>query len=263
MSEFVTEFKPLYDDLTRVDGLSVARALEMTAAFEEGRGLGVPAVYVSTAITSGGYARDKSLSRDEVIAANNRSGRLIAGSLNETRDPVLAPDNSMLPTELGHVRNWKDSDYILFYFCWLSGLSVSATAWIEQQLEGEIYKDILADANKTKRENGERVPNEERWPAYKVFVEVVLANLTIAEARPGGRRAENCEFMLQLVDVDYSLGCRAEEMYAEARRLDLLAPTFAPDLPSPLSEDVAALRKLEAKVGVERRPVELVPVHLR
>ena len=264
MGNFVTRFQPLYASLTDLDqGPTVSRALEMVEEFEKAEKLKVPKVYVSTSITSGGYARDPNLSREQVIAANNRVGGLIAGSLSENESPVLESTNSMLPTELGHVKGWLDSDYILFYFCWLAGLSASGAAWVERQLKEPVYEETLRLANRTKRDDGSRIPNEERWPYYKVFVEVTLANLSLAEALPDGNRAEGSKLMLQLVDVERSLGCQAERMFAEARRLDLLAPTFAPDLASPLAEEVAALLKLEAKVGVARRPVELVPVRLR
>jgi hypothetical protein len=260
---FTTKFQPFYQALVQEKDPPVAKAVAMAEAYESSEELEVPSVYVSTAITSGGWLHDETLSREEVIAANNRTGGMIATSLYESGDRVLAPENTMLPTELKHVHGWLDSDYILFYFCWLSGLSVSGTAWVERQLQEPQYAAILATANRATREDGKPVPNGERWPAYRVFVEVVMSNLALAEAQKKGKRADGCRFMLQLVDVEYSLGCRAEEIYADVRGLDRLAPSFAADLAPPLGPDLDKLRTLGAKVGLERHPSELVPVLLR
>lgn len=69
--------------------------------------------------------------------------------------------------------------------------------------------------------------------------------------------------MLQLIDVEFSLGCQAEQMYADARGLDRLAFTAAADLPDPIGSDLAELGRLGAMIGRSRMPVELVPVLLR
>jgi hypothetical protein len=65
--------------------------------------------------------------------------------------------------------------------------------------------------------------NDDRWPSYRTFVEVLLAKLALAGARPDAMQDDGCQLLLQLVDVEYSLGCRAEQIYAEARGLDRLA----------------------------------------
>lgn len=255
MGDFVSAFKPLYDDLLK--GGSVANAVATAARFQEEHDLALPSVYVSTAITSGGYKRDTSLELPEIIKRNNRSAALIATALAANDAPHFAANNTMLPTELGPVKGWGDSDYILFYFCWLSGLSPAGAAWIEKRLAEPAYQPILAAANDRKK------PNDERWPPYRLFVEIVLGNLPLAEAQPNGKRSDGCSLLLQLVDVGYSLGCQAEQIYADARGLDRLAPSFDAGLPDPLGAEVKALTALGATVGTERKPVELVPVQLR
>jgi hypothetical protein len=92
---------------------------------------------------------------------------------------------------------------------------------------------------------------------------VALAKLALAEARPDGKRADGADLLVQLVDYHESLGCRAEEIFADVRGLDRLSPTLADDLAGPLQTDVADLRGRGATVGVDRHPVELVPTLLR
>jgi hypothetical protein len=257
--DFASAFKPLYDDLvnSEVTALTVSDAVEKALAFQGREDLVVPRIYFSTAITSGGFFRDKSLSLPEVIARNGRTAQLVVSALVEYRAPSVSPKDMMLPTELGKVPGWADSHYLLFYFCWLSGLSRSGTAWVENELKDPVYRPILEIANDRGKSN------DDRWPSYRTFVEVLLAKLALAEARPDAMQDDGCQLLLQLVDVEYSLGCRAEQIYAEARGLDRLAPTFSPDVASALGQEIAALKGLGSTVGAERKPVELVPVQLR
>jgi hypothetical protein len=256
MTDFVSAFKPLYDNLL-VPDLSPAAAVQKAVDFEASKGLSIPTVYASTAITSGGHRRDESLPRGEAIAKNNASGTMIATALQAYDAPLITPINTMLPTELGHVPNWSDSQYILFYFSWLSGLTPAGTTWLEQQLEDPAYAGIITAADEFEK------PNEERWPYYRTFVEITLTKLALAESRPGGKRSDGCEVLLQLVDVEYSLGCKSEQIYADVRGLDRIAPTFGTELAGPLAADRADLLALKATVGTTRQPVELVPILLR
>ena len=253
---FISMFKPLYDSIVQ-GGPSVADAVGEAVAFEDEHELMVPRLYVSTAITSAGYKRDTSLDLSDVISRNNTAAGLVMWALVEREAPHIDPTEVMLPTELGTVPGWCDSDYLLFCFAWLSGLSASGSEWLMAQLSDPVYEPIVALAN------DRRQPNEVRWPHYRVFAEVALAKLALAESRKGGKRADGAEFLLQLIDTQESLGCRAEEIYADVRGLDRLSPTFAADLGGPLGAAVRQLSDLGASVGRERRPVELVPVLLR
>lgn len=256
MSDFISAFKLFYTELEQ-PGVSVSGAIRKATAFEEKHALPIPRIYVSTAITSGGYFRDKSLSGRDVVTRNNRSATMLMTALIDAEAPHIAANDVMLPTELGPVPGWADSHYLLFYFSWLSGLSPSGAEWLETEMAEPVYAPILGTANDRKR------TNEERWPSYRAFVEVALAKVALAEAREDGKRADGSEILLQLVDVEFSLGCRSEQMYADARGLDRISLTCAADLPDPLGADLAELERLGSKVGVPRMPAELVPVLLR
>lgn len=254
---FTSAFKPLYDGLVTANP-GVAEAVELAIAFEEAHSLATPRVYASTAITSGGHSRDKSLTKlDDVIARNNRSAQLIMSALISYDAPQVGPRDVMLPTELGKVPSWTDSDYLLFYFAWLAGLSRAGAWWLEQRLAESVYAPILAVANDRSLENAQR------WPHYRAFTEIALTSLALAEALPNGKRRDGSEFLLQLVDVQESLGCRAERLFADARGLDRVSVSFPDDLTGALGAEIAELRRLRATAGVRGQPVELVPVLLR
>jgi hypothetical protein len=254
--DFVSVFKPIFDGIVQT-GPGVAEAVAQMIAFEDAHDLDTPRVYVSTAITSGGHRRDPTLEIDEVIPRNNRAATLVMSALAAHGAPQVEPAGVMVPTELRKVRGWGDTHYLLFYFAWLAGLSAEGTSWLQEQLAEPVYEPTLAKAN------DRSLTNEERWPHYRVFTEIALAKLALAEARPRGKRTDGSSLLLQLIDVHQSLGCRAEEIFADVRELDRLAPTFAADLTGALGSEIGELQKLGATTGIDRRPVELVPVLLR
>ncbi|MDP9224402.1 MAG: hypothetical protein M3P18_11230 [Actinomycetota bacterium] len=254
--QFVSAFQPLYDSIVQA-APTVPDAIALTAAFEDARQLDVPRVYVSTAITSAGYKRDPTLDLGEVIRCNNAAAAHIMSSLVKHDAPQIRSADVMLPTELGKVPGWRDSDYLLYYFSWLAGLTPIGTAWLEGRMADSVYAPIRAIADDRER------PNDERWPQYRAFAELMLTNLAVAESRADGKRAAGADILLQLIDTQESLGCRAEELYADVRGLDRLSVTFAAPLPDPLGPVVARLRELNASVGRDRKQVELVPVVLR
>jgi tRNA(Arg) A34 adenosine deaminase TadA len=252
---FRSSYRALYREIGEISP-SVPNAIARAIAYEDERNLETPRVYVSTAITSGGYRRDSSLALGEVIARNNHAALLMAHELQAHDAPHVTPYEVMLPVELGPVEGWGDTDYLLFYFAWLGGLTEVGAAWLVDQLSGSAYQPIRAVADDRRRSN------EDRWPQYKIFVEVALTTLAVAEARPGAKRADGADLMLQLIDVETSLGCRAERLFADARGLTRLAPTFGPEVSDKVGAQVAALNALGVQVGALRKAVELVPLSL-
>jgi hypothetical protein len=157
----------------------------------------------------------------------------------------------MIPTEIGSMTfagggSWTDTDYLEFYLAYAAGLSIAATKKMEKSFATPDYASLLSLANDRDR------TNDERWPAYRVFTEVALAKLQ-GLLRTGGAEYEPFSVMLQLVDVEMSLGCRAEELYASYFGLDLVMPAIARDRlahDDPLGPDLDTLRELGAVVGV-------------
>jgi hypothetical protein len=221
-------------------------------------------VYVSTAITSGGYIRDKKLDIRAVIEANNQTSGLLVGELVNAGGAVTAT-NVMVPTEIGKVRwpdghSWRDTDYMTFYFAYASGLSGEAAEKLMAGLAVAEYEAILRTAN-----DRENLNNEERWPSYRAFTQIALGMVAGLLRSPKAQSYPAFESMLQLVDVDLSLGCQSERLYANFFGLDLIVPAVnEPSLPEnhPLRLELTELRNLGARVGVAASPVMPVAVTL-
>lgn len=252
---FETIYKPAYDCIVQ-SGPSVPDAVALVLEIQRHSTHETPALYASTAITSAGFKRDVALEFGEVVRLNNLTSALIMNDLARDGAADVSPANVMLPTELGKVPGWSDSDYLLFYFCWLAGLDDDGAKLVADQMLDPVRAGIVAAAN------DRTLTNEQRWPSYRVMVEILLTNIAIAEAT-GGRTHRGARTLVQLVDTKESLGCRAEQMYADARGLDCVAVTLDDSVSEQLRELRERLEALGAEVGVPRRPAQLVPLHLR
>lgn len=253
---FATTFKPVYDELVRAPR-TVAEAVQMCLRFEHTYNLRTPRIYASTAITSAGFKRVPGLDLAEVIRLNNETAAELMGELAAGGSPGIYAPEVMLPTELGKISGWEDSDYIAFYCAWLTGLSAEATSWIEGRLADPLVADIASKADDRTKSN------EERWPYYALLVEVLLTNLAVVEHRRGARVQDACITLLQLVDTTESLGCRAETLYAEARGLDIVTVTHDITFAGPLQDKLARLEEVGVVVGTKRTPVQLAALILR
>lgn len=228
---FKTDRASVLDTVTRSDS-TVPSAVQAMISHEEDTRRGVPELYVSTAISSGGHywnpVHDENLGR--IIDANNETATLFAAEVHDAMRDYFNPTNVMLPTELGKVyfnrasnAKWLDSDYMLFYVTWLSGLSVTGTVLLVEEMVKPMYSTLLDVMN------GRDRPHDERWPSYQMFMEIVCSKISLVENQPRGRRSEGSHSLIQLVDTNHSLGARAEALFAEVRDLEIVAPLFRPE----------------------------------
>jgi hypothetical protein len=164
----------------------------------------------------------------------------------------------MVPTELGKVPSWKDTDYLTFYFAWMAGLNSVGTEQLCRSLDDPFYSPMKEIANTR------GIPNDRRWESYRLFTEVLISKLQTVESRDSTRAGESVNTLIQLVDVDKSLGCQAERIFADVLRLDIIAPTFEiGQLSGELADYVSGLHGRGAVVGTTRTPVEMVALALR
>jgi hypothetical protein len=260
LSDWHSAWKPFYDSIVAA-GPAPHVAVGQALQFGEQLDIPTPRFYVSTAITSAGWRRHPDL-RDpsriaEAVARNNHTASLILGALVGNANSLVTERSMMVPTDLEKVPGWKDTDYLIFYFAWSAGLNADGAQRFAQSFHEDQYLPILASAN------NRDLTNDQRWPAYQLFSEVALTKLRLAESNPNTRVGDEAHTLLQLIDVEESLGCRAERLFADARGLDIVIPTFKDELPGELGEVVGALRELKATVGGARTDVELTPVALR
>jgi hypothetical protein len=251
--------KPAYDSIV-ARAPTPAKAVQMMIDFEAGHGLTTPLVYVSTAITSGGFRRDPQYSDpaavDRAIVMNAAACARLMAVIAGQPEPFVTVDNVMVPTELGAVPEWRDSHYLEFGFAWCAGLTGQAAEAYSQALASPELASIRAEADARERTNAER------WPAYAQFAKAATVEAALARRALGADARPSSRFLLQLVDVGYSLGCQAETVLARGLGWDILTVAVGGTLTGAALTDVQALHALRATVGAVSQPIEIVPVDL-
>lgn len=171
-------------------------------------GLQHPLFYASTTITSGGFRRDEEMPIGEAISANTDIARRVVdeGLLRGGLDPALV----VLPSELGKVPEWKQTDYLQFWLYIIRAVDPGAA----YQLEDEWFKD----SNKNLVSIGEKMESsaahEERQNAYIDFVREFQAMLTDPVTQGLLTPRWPAPVVIPIFDNDMSLGCSAEYYFA-------------------------------------------------
>ena len=215
-AEWHSAWKPVFDDIVAT-GPTAEGAVGMVLRYGEQQRMKVPRFYASTAITTAGWRRapelqDPARIRD-AIERNNRTASRILGALVANPQSLVSDTSLMVPTDLGKVPGWEDTDYLNFYFAWASGLNAEGTSAYVASFDDPVYADVLRQAN------DRSLSNEERWPAYKFFAEAAISKIQSVESLPDMRGDDGAAILLQLVDVEESLGCRAERLFADSWRI--------------------------------------------
>jgi hypothetical protein len=142
--------KPAYDSIV-AQAPAPAEAVQIMIDFETAHGLTTPLVYVSTAITSGGFRRDPRYSDPaavrQAIDMNNAACASLMAVIASQPEPFATAGNVMVPTELGAVPQWTDSRYLEFYFAWCAGLTGQAAAAYSLALASPELASIRAEAD--------------------------------------------------------------------------------------------------------------------
>lgn len=211
------------------------------------------AYYVSTTITSGGFARDTELPFAEAIAQNTA----LAGALTNAiiANCAVRPSSVILASDLPKVPGWKQSDYLIFWLSLLEGVP------------GEVSEGLGAYMQEfagTTKMDDSTASYDDKLRSYEALVEefVRMGNALAIPGRNDYMRQRPRIFnMIQLIDTEESLGCRAERLYARLRGLNVYKIRLEPDL---LSQEtrraLGAVTALGAKVGIQdRSPVRLIP----
>lgn len=167
-----------------------------------------PAVYVSMAITSGGFARDESLGIGEVIQRNNVFGERIRGMLQDVAG--LDPSLLLVPSELGKVHEWSQADYLMFWFHTLAGVRPEVATEIEKQMmDRRVYSPGKYASVPMNTSEGDK-----RYRAYSEFTEAYVKEL--ARAVSPRETLYNMRAVLGMLDTERSLGATAERVFAGA-----------------------------------------------
>jgi hypothetical protein len=259
MMTWTSARKPAYDAIV-AQAPAPAGAVQIMIDFETAHSLITPLVYVSTAITSGGFRRDPRYSDPaglgKAIIMNDAACAGLLAVIAGQPEPFVTADNAMVPTELGNVPQWADSHYLEFYFAWCAGLTGQAAAAYSQALASPELASIRADADARDRTNADR------WPAYAQFAKAATVEAALSRRALGAAARPRSRYLLQLIDVGYSLGCQAETIMARGLGWEILTIAAGSTLTGTALTDVQALRTLGATVGAVSQPIEIVPVDL-
>jgi hypothetical protein len=158
-------------------------------------------------ITSGGFARDPSLGIADVIERNSDFGSMARQALLN-QHPELSEKDIILPSDLGKVKGWAQSDYLLFWFHTIIGLKVKQSRIISNKLSPLLSDPCFSDAT---------MSTEDRWEGYEWFTTLYISYLREFIDRYGrDLKPNNIQAMIMILDGEMSLGCRAEEMLCRA-----------------------------------------------
>lgn len=162
-----------------------------------------PHLYVSMAITSGGYNRDSSLDIGEVIAKNTQYGDHLRAFFDEQG---MSPQEIIIPSELGSMRQaeWGQLDFLMFWFHIMSGVTYDQAHRLEYALRHTGYYQDAKWSQKEMLQGN----SEEKWQVYEAFT------LAYAEQLSRLPSYKPVEMVIGGLDAKRSLGGRAEELLA-------------------------------------------------
>lgn len=179
--------------------------------------------YVNAAVTSAGYRRDSTLSREEAIAQNTDTALIIADQLAE--NGLISPEKTIDAVALGYIPSWEQSDYLQFFFGVMARPDVA-------------YIDDIADEMRTSHGynleifNNHELPNEERFPHYQGLATHFWETVQQVPHRP-------INAMIESFDRTMTLGGRAEEQLALAMGTRILQPVLLAETTSFISASIS------------------------
>lgn len=166
--------------------------------------------YVNAAVTSAGYRRDSTLSREGAIAQNTDTALLIADQLADNK--LLDHEKTIDAVALGYIPSWEQSDYLQFFFGVMARPDV-------------VYIDDIADEMRSSHDydltifNNHQLTNEERFPHYQSLTTHFWEVVSQVPHRP-------IDTMIESFDRTMTLGGRAEEQLALEMGTRILQPVL-------------------------------------
>jgi hypothetical protein len=223
MKEVLSDFSPTYRDCflqmesaAKENGCSTIDAYKMYNTFLDDHSLD-PTIYLSMAITSGGYKRDEQLDIMDVIRSNSAFGTEAVNAFIK-QFPQFDKTDIVLPSDLGKMQGWSQGDYLLYWFHVISGVDTQIAEEIEAQIR---TKGILEAPGFSDNS----LPEEKRWNAYQSLVEAYTTTLDALTINKKAVCANNMQAVVMILDAHMSLGARAEELFS---RKCAIPPQFQP-----------------------------------
>jgi len=211
-----------------------------------------PTIYLSMAITSGGFARNADLSIGDVVDKNSTFGTLARQALLR-QHPELSERDIILPSDLGKVKGWSQADYLLFWFHTMTGLSTEQARSVSEAMSPSLSYPGLTDKT---------LGTENRWLDYQRFTDDYVHCLRDLKGAYGRKlQPNNVQAMIMILDGNMSLGGRAEAALCRAigippqfQFLDIDTVNEVPDF----KDSTKALQNMGAHaLGLSLNPPEM------
>lgn len=173
----------------------------------EAMNLDAPDFYFSTTITTGGFLRDPEISFEDGMKLNHQLARGLADGV--IKQFGLDPRKVVLPSDLGKVSNWSQSDFLLYWIHIIYGSQEKTASSLDKHFETNYYQNInsiMSDKN---------LSTELRRQAYREMIKHIESIILDGENTPG---IYNRPLIVPLVDDDFSLGCYGEKTWKEQWR---------------------------------------------
>lgn len=165
-----------------------------------------PIFYTPMAITTAGFQRDPTLSQTEAIQANAEWAQLRKDNLIATINGSTYRDY-LIPSELGKIKGWGQTEYILFFMHVIAGLDPKEAAIVEANMDIDSIRQMpgLIDTN---------LSIDERWKnGYKQLPERyfdLIQKHNLGKGNNGADFPKNIQANILILDPQASLGTNVE-----------------------------------------------------
>lgn len=235
-------YRPIFETIENAADCSTAEAYSMYVDFVRQNDYD-PCIYLSMAITSGGYARDKTLPFTEVLVRNASHGELIADALAQQYSSLgIKKSDIVMPATLGKVAGWNQADYLLFWGHVISGIDPALAERIDSGVRHADITNLPGFFDKS-------LDRAAKWLDYKHLVDEYVSQLN---QLPRPIYPMNMQAVILALDAEESLGVNAERYLCH--QLGLGEYTFGVDAKLGIAEDLDSVRQLGATTLFEGIP---------
>lgn len=193
-------YRPVFEAIEQAPECSTSRAYQLFRTFADEHPFD-PSIYLSMAITSGGYARDEALAFPKVLTKNTAHGELISDVVAQQFSSIgIKKSDIVTPATLGKVAGWGQADYLLFWAHVIAGVEPAEADSIDRAVRksGVIERPGFYDKN---------IDKQNRWVDYKELIDCYVDQL---DQLPVPLYPKNIQSMILILDPEESLGVNAE-----------------------------------------------------
>lgn len=217
--------------------------------------------YCSSSITSGGHARDTSLTTGDVIRKNTDVAMDLSDELFKVGQ--LNPRTTVEAVVLGKIA-WKQSDYMNFWLSTMAGLP--ARGYGVAKAIDNFQKDFQASIDHN--ENLDMAIYDSSQQA-KVRASHYFEHAQTFARTVRQHSHEPIKRLVRLVDTDTSLGAQSEKVFARTMQIGIFgvalaqtgAPHYSAGLPASLILDTERIVAFGGTVFDETRREQPILVH--